>query len=69
MATKQYFFYSTHTPFTWSSGPELRYFNDEHEYIQSLEEAEELARKHEKITYGEDHIDTAFGVLYMIVDN
>lgn len=39
------FFYTTETPHQWSDGPDMHHMNEDGEYISSLQEAEELARK------------------------
>ena len=62
MTTKK-FFYTTDTPYQWSSGPTLHFYNDEYKPIASIEEAEELALVHLNVTSGDDCVYTAFGVM------
>lgn len=65
---KQRYFYTTHTPYAWSSGPHMSLLNDKYEYIASLEEAKALAEKHANPTTNDKCVVTTYGVEYSLED-
>jgi len=62
------FFYTTHYPHRWSSGPSIHTLDTEagFERIESLERARELAEKAAVNSYGDDRCVTSFGVKYKL---
>lgn len=60
------FFFTTHYPHRWTSGPSIHFHNPDKGYrpISSLEEAEELARTHAFESHSDDRIVTTFGVIH-----
>jgi hypothetical protein len=59
------YFYTTHYPYRWSSGPTIHPLNPETwDNIASLEEAEKLALKHRVQSDGDDACVTTYGVQY-----
>lgn len=59
------YFYTTHYPYKWSSGPTIHALNPATwESIASLEEAEELALKHRIQADDESACVTTYGVHY-----
>ena len=65
---KERYFYTTHYPYRWSSGPHISELNDSYEYIASLEEAKELAEKNANPSTSDDCIVTSYGVRYYLED-
>lgn len=64
------FFYTTHYPHRWSSGPTIHTLDTEagFERIESLERARELAEKAAVRGWDEGRCDTTFGVRYKLRD-
>lgn len=64
------FFYTTHYPHRWSSGPSIHTLDTEagFERIESLERARELAEKAAVNSHGDDRCVTSFGVKYKLPD-
>lgn len=62
------FFFTENTPYQWSSGPNLYYFNPETwEEIASLEEAKQLAIANQKGDPGrDDFVRTTYGIEYSL---
>lgn len=59
------YFYSTATPYKWSSGPSFHPYDPEvGGKIASLERAKELAQKKQVVSTGDDRVDTTYGVSY-----
>ena len=60
------YFYTTHYPHRWSSGPSVLTLDDANYYkpIESLERARELAEKNRVDGYTEDRCVTTYGVMY-----
>jgi hypothetical protein len=65
---KERYFYTTHTPYEWSSGPHMSTLNDEYMEIASLEEAKALAEKHANPSTSRDCVVTTYGVEYSLED-
>lgn len=65
---KERFFYTTNTPYKWSSGPSIHYWNliskTDMREIASLDEARDLARKHRVHSMGIDCVTTTYGIEY-----
>lgn len=58
------YFYTTDTPYAWSSGPNIFYFDENMEYISSLDKAKELALEHRSGKPGEEkYIETNYGFM------
>lgn len=65
---KEVYFYTTHHPSQWSSGPSMSTLNPDKGFchIESLEEAKELAEKYAVGGYGESRCVTTYGVQYAV---
>lgn len=63
---EEIFFYTTHTPHKWSSGPVRHTTRNRPDYgpIQSLEEAKALAESKAVDSWGEDRVVATYGVAY-----
>lgn len=67
---KESYFYTTHYPHEWSSGPSMNTLNPDNGYqrIASLEEAKALAEKLAVGGYDERRCVTTYGVQYEVAE-
>jgi hypothetical protein len=61
------YFYTTHTPHRYASGPSFHTWGPDGE-ITSLEEAKALAESKRVFSLGDDHCVTTYGVFYKTKD-
>lgn len=65
--SKEKFFFTRNYPHRWTSGPDVSMYNDDLnglKFIQSLEEAKELAEKYHVGGSTKDTCHTRYGIIY-----
>jgi hypothetical protein len=65
---KEKFFYTTYYPHRWSSGPEMRKYNNQYVDIASLEEAKALAEEKKVASLDDDRCITTYGSYFETED-
>ena len=63
---KMRYFYTTHTPYTWSSGPTVSYLDPYKglEEIPNIERAREIARSKAVDSHDDDRVVTTYGITF-----